>query len=34
MIDPAAGNQDFWWFPYADDEAFPGASPDRASSPN
>lgn len=24
MVDPAADNQDFWWFPYADDEAFPG----------
>jgi betaine-aldehyde dehydrogenase len=24
MVDPAAENQDFWWFPYADDEAFPG----------
>ncbi len=26
MVDPAAGNQDFWWFPYADDESYPGAS--------
>lgn len=24
MIDPAANDQDFWWFPYADDEAYPG----------
>jgi len=24
MIDPAAAPQDFWWFPYADDEAYPG----------
>lgn len=24
MIDPAANNQDFWWFPYSDDEAYPG----------
>jgi betaine-aldehyde dehydrogenase len=22
MIDPTASNQDFWWFPYADAEAF------------
>lgn len=22
MIDPAANNQDFWWFPYPDDESF------------
>lgn len=24
MIDPAAKAHDFWWFPYADGEAFPG----------
>lgn len=24
MIDPAANNQDFWWFPYKDEEACPG----------
>ena len=24
MIDPAAKAHDFWWFPYADAEAFPG----------
>jgi betaine-aldehyde dehydrogenase len=24
MIDPAANNQDFWWFPYSKEEAFPG----------
>jgi betaine-aldehyde dehydrogenase len=24
MVDPKAESQDFWWFPYADDEAFPG----------
>ena len=24
MIDPAANPQDFWWFPYADDEMYPG----------
>lgn len=24
MIDPECGTQDFWWFPYADDEMFPG----------
>ena len=24
MIDPAANNQDFWWFPYADKEAYAG----------
>jgi betaine-aldehyde dehydrogenase len=23
MIDPTASAQDFWWFPYADDEAAP-----------
>ena len=23
-IDPYCGEQDFWWFPYADDEAYPG----------
>ncbi len=23
MVDPAASEQDFWWFPYSDDEAFP-----------
>ena len=23
MIDPAASEHDFWWFPYSDDEAFP-----------
>jgi acyl-CoA reductase-like NAD-dependent aldehyde dehydrogenase len=26
MIDPEAAPQDFWWFPYADAEAFPDAS--------
>jgi hypothetical protein len=25
MIDHAAKAHDFWWFPYADAEAFPGA---------
>lgn len=25
MIDPAAERQDFWWFPYADGEAYPAA---------
>jgi len=24
MIDPGAKDQDFWWFPYKDGEAFPG----------
>ena len=24
MIDPNAADQDFWWFPYAADEAFRG----------
>lgn len=24
MVDPAAETQDFWWFPYADDESYPG----------
>lgn len=24
MIDPAAQHQDFWWFPYRDDESYPG----------
>jgi betaine-aldehyde dehydrogenase len=24
MIDPGANEQDFWWFPYKDEEAFPG----------
>ncbi len=24
MIDPGASNQDFWWFPYARDESYPG----------
>lgn len=24
MIDPNCNPQDFWWFPYADEEAFPG----------
>jgi acyl-CoA reductase-like NAD-dependent aldehyde dehydrogenase len=24
MVDPAASHQDFWWFPYPDDEAYPG----------
>ena len=24
MIDPAAADEDFWWFPYGDDESFPG----------
>ncbi|NJC71446.1 aldehyde dehydrogenase [Planosporangium thailandense] len=23
MVDPAANPQDFWWFPYSDDEAYP-----------
>jgi betaine-aldehyde dehydrogenase len=26
MIDPAAAPQDFWWFPYSDDESYPGRS--------
>jgi acyl-CoA reductase-like NAD-dependent aldehyde dehydrogenase len=26
MIDPAAQSHDFWWFPYADTEAYPGAA--------
>jgi acyl-CoA reductase-like NAD-dependent aldehyde dehydrogenase len=26
MIDPEAAPQDFWWFPYTDAEAYPGAS--------
>jgi betaine-aldehyde dehydrogenase len=26
MIDPAAAPQDFWWFPYSDDESYPGGS--------
>lgn len=25
MIDPTASDQGFWWFPYSDDEAYPGA---------
>lgn len=25
-IDPFCGTQDFWWFPYQDDEAYPDAS--------
>lgn len=25
MMDPAASAQDFWWFPFRDEEAFPGA---------
>lgn len=24
MVDPAASIQDFWWFPYADEESYPG----------
>ncbi len=24
MMDPAANAQDFWWFPYSDEEAYPG----------
>jgi len=24
MIDPGANDQGFWWFPYKDEEAFPG----------
>ena len=24
MIDPGANDQDFWWFPYKDEEAYPG----------
>ncbi len=24
MIDPGANDQDFWWFPYKEEEAFPG----------
>lgn len=24
MVDPKASSQDFWWFPYSDDEAYPG----------
>lgn len=24
MMDPAASAQDFWWFPFSDDEAYPG----------
>jgi hypothetical protein len=24
MIDPNVSVQDFWWFPYKDEEAFPG----------
>ncbi len=26
-IDPGCGAQDFWWFPYADAEAYPGGAP-------
>jgi len=22
MVDPHVSEQDFWWFPYSDDEAF------------
>ena len=25
-IDPNCGTQDFWWFPYAEEEAYPGSS--------
>ncbi len=25
MVDPGARSQDFWWFPYSDDEAYPGS---------
>jgi acyl-CoA reductase-like NAD-dependent aldehyde dehydrogenase len=25
MVDPAAEHQDFWWFPYADEESYPGS---------
>ncbi len=28
MIDPAAQSHDFWWYPYADAEAFPGVRRD------
>jgi betaine-aldehyde dehydrogenase len=24
MVDPAANHHDFWWFPYSDEEAYPG----------
>jgi betaine-aldehyde dehydrogenase len=24
MVDPAANQQNFWWFPYSDDESYPG----------
>ncbi len=24
-LDPECGTQDFWWFPYADEEAYPDA---------
>ncbi len=24
-IDPGCGTQDFWWFPYADEESYPGS---------
>jgi acyl-CoA reductase-like NAD-dependent aldehyde dehydrogenase len=24
MVDPAADTQDFWWFPYPDEESYPG----------
>ena len=24
MIDPTASTEDFWWFPYADEESYPG----------
>ena len=30
MIDPAAERQDFWWFPYADNEAFPAVGQPRS----
>ncbi len=26
MVDPAANAQDFWWFPYADEECYPGSA--------
>lgn len=25
MVDPAADTQDFWWFPYPDEESYPGS---------
>lgn len=30
MIDPAVQTQDFWWFPYKDEEAWQGAHPEAA----